>query len=419
MKKIFTVFMMMLCAACVASAANYLTFTAEEDGSTFGIVYPASLNLDVQYSKNGGETWNAIPNGDAITLVQKGDKALIKGDNPDGFSKDWRDYAYFSMTGKIAASGSVMSLIDGVGEALVIPSGYCFYGLFSGCASLTQAPELPATTLGNYCYCSMFENCASLAQTPELPATTLSEGCYYSMFEKCASLTQALDLPATTLAASCCSHMFSDCTSLTKAPGLPATTLLGHCYLSMFSGCTSLTQAPELPATALNFNCYKEMFLNCTGLTEAPELPATTLVDGCYLSMFSGCERLSKIKVSFEGWENYTNDWVKYVGHAGTFICPKDLPLEYGASRIPKGWTVKYIEDVSVKSVTLADNITIWSDGLAVYVRGAEGEVSLYDLSGKRVAVSVSADEERVLGVPSKGVYVVRTNNGTSDVLVR
>ena len=327
----------------VAAETNYLTFTAEEDGSTFGIVNNGENNPDIQYSLDGGETWNALAAGDTITLAHKGDKALLKGDNPKGFSNR-EIYSSFTMTGKVSASGSVMSLIDGIGKTLVVPAGDCFHSLFEGCTSLTQAPELPATTL--------------------------AEGCYQ--------------------------YMFFGCTSLTEAPELPATTLAEYCYLGMFRGCTSLTQAPKLPAT--------------------------TLLEGCYAYMFSGCTSLSEINVSFEDWDYYgmgTVFWVTNVAPTGTFICPKALPLEYGESRIPEGWTVKYVDEGSGVNSTLADNITVWSDGLTVYVRGAEGEVSLYDMSGRIVATSNSKDEERALCVPSKGVYVVRTNNGTSDVLVR
>ena len=128
------------------------------------------------------------------------------------------------------------------------------------------------------------------------------------------------------------------------------------------------------------------------------------------------------MSVSFEDWADSLNStifWVDNVAPTGTFYCPKALPLEYGENRIPEGWTVKYIDEDTGESATLANNISVWTDGLTVYVRGVEGEVSLYDLSGKRVAVSVSADEERALSVPSEGVYMVRTNNGTSVVLVR
>ena len=86
------------------------------------------------------------------------------------------------------------------------------------------------------------------------------------MFSGCSSLTTAPDLPATTLANSCYYYMFSGCSSLTTAPDLPATTLANSCYESMFYGCTSLTQAPELPATILADGCYSGMFSGCSNL---------------------------------------------------------------------------------------------------------------------------------------------------------
>ena len=525
---------MMLCVACMASAANYLTFTAEEDGSTFGILNKGN-NPDIQYSLDGGETWTALAAGDTITLAHKGDKALLRGNNPEGFSKDYDQYSSFKMIGKVAASGSVMSLIDGVGISTEVPGIYCFYKLFQGCTSLTQAPELPATTLAYSCYRNMFQGCTSLTQAPKLPATTLDAGCYYkmflgctsltqapelpattlayycyegmffgctgltqapalpattltymcyygmfsgctsltqapalpattlaegcygSMFSECTGLTQAPELPATTLAEDCYVSMFSECTGLTQAPELPATTLAKYCYNEMFRGCTSLTQAPELPATmlatattlatgcyrsmfsectgltqapelpatTLAWDCYESMFEGCTGLTQAPELPAKTLEHSCYESMFSGCTNLSEIKVSFDDWidnwfnDYYTLEWVIDVAPTGTFICPKALALEYGVSGIPEGWTVEYAEEVSGVSSALADDITVWTDDLTIFVCGAEGKVSLYDMSGRIVAVSNSADEERALSVPAKGVYVVRTSGGERSVLVR
>ena len=226
--------------------------------------------------------------------------------------------------------------------------------------------------------------------------------------------------------------MFNGCTSLTQAPELPATTLAGGCYNSMFLDCTSLTEAPELPATTLADMCYRSMFEGCTSLTQAPELPAPELIAhsnaeiACYREMFSGCTNLSEISVAFVEWgtsifpsDENTYRWVKDVAPTGTFICPKALALEYGVNRIPEGWTVKYAEEGSGVSSALAEGVTVWTDDLTIFVRGAEGEVSLYDVSGRIVATSNSKDEERALSVPAKGVYVVRTNNGTSDVLVR
>jgi hypothetical protein len=62
--------------------------------------------------------------------------------------------------------------------------------MFSGCTSLTQAPELPATTLADYCYYEMFKGCTRLTQAPELPATTLANCCYNFMFSGCTNLSE-------------------------------------------------------------------------------------------------------------------------------------------------------------------------------------------------------------------------------------
>ena len=168
----------------------------------------------------------------------------------------------------------------------------CYYAMFYGCTSLTQAPALPATTLTEGCYFSMFCDCTALTQAPDLPATTLAPNCYYAMFQRCTSLTQAPALTATTLANYCYSNMFYGCTALTQAQALPATTLAEGCYSNMFQSCTALTQAPDLPATTLAPNCYYAMFQGCTALTQAPALPATTLADYCYRSMFYRCTSL-------------------------------------------------------------------------------------------------------------------------------
>ena len=387
-KKVVTLLCMQLALCCTSFAANYLTFTAEKDSSAFSIE-DHDIKSNIFYSLDNGKTWNKLT--DQPVKLAKGDRALLKGTGPNQ-KPSWRNYSTFKMEGSIAASGSVMSLVDRNGEGETIPYAYCFYRLFENCTRLTQAPELPATTLATACYGRMFSGCTSLTQAPKLPATTLAEGCYEWMFSGCTSLTKTPGLPATTLATSCYVRMFSGCTSLTQAPELPATTLAEscynamfsrcyslrqapelpattlaeECYMGMFSGCTSLTQAPKLPATRLAdhcyagmFNectsltqtpklpattlaewCYYDMFQECTSLTKASELPATTLADYCYTYMFSGCTKLSRIKVAFTDWGTDTDYWVEDVAKHGTFICPKKLPTEYGENSIPEGWKI-------------------------------------------------------------------------------
>ena len=276
---------------------GFVTFTAEEAGSTIGL-YKLSTYQLLEYTTdqvvNPSEmcypVWKKMDVNTIITLANAGDevyiRGLLSGDN------SLSDYTQFKMTGKIAASGNC-NVIWNYNNLNAPLRQYCGYSMFQGCTSLTTSPELPATILAGNCYNSMFLNCTSLTTTPELPATTLADGCYDSMFLNCTSLTTSPELPATTLANYCYYYMFYGCTSLTTTPELPATKLANDCYDSMFKGCTSLTKAPELPATTLAYGCYQSMFYGCKSLTTAPELPATTLASWCYREMFSGCTSLT------------------------------------------------------------------------------------------------------------------------------
>ena len=273
---------------------DYLCFTAEEAGSTVAMKVNGTptKRQAFEYSTDG-TNWSVFtPGTTTITLANVGDKVYFRGDNTT-VSESETIYYRFVMSGKIAASGNIMSLLDTTCQSTTISNNYCYYYMFYNCTSLTTAPALPATTLAMYCYRSMFECCTSLTTAPALPATTLANSCYNYMFKDCTSLTTAPALPATTLAMYCYSGMFHNCASLTTAPALPATTLTDNCYSGMFAGCTSLTTAPALPATTLAMSCYSSMFSSCTSLTTAPALPATTLATYCYSSMFFSCTSLT------------------------------------------------------------------------------------------------------------------------------
>ena len=211
---------------------------------------------------DGTTTLSSIDNdGDNVLYLRGTGNTVITGNN--------QNYKWVLTGSNIACIGNIENLLDNAAvEAGGDPTmaNYCYANMFRGCASLTQAPVLPATTLANYCYYSMFYGCTGLNQAPALPATTLANECYSQMFYGCTSLTQAPALPATTLASWCYYNMFNGCTSLTQTPALPATTLADSCYIQMFNGCTSLTQAPALPATTLANHCYQNMFNGCTSL---------------------------------------------------------------------------------------------------------------------------------------------------------
>ena len=349
-----------------------LTFAAEQANSTVAwrTTQNANINPDIKYSYDG-ETWNSLAKATTITLANVGDKVYIKGNNSSGLSQADENSMIFSLTGKVAASGNVNSLLDdGDGSTITtIPNNNCFINLFYGCDALTTPPRLPATTLKNACYCYMFMGCTSLRTLPVLPAmtmaeedtyaymfcnctsitsipsnylpaTTLGQWCYQAMFRGCTGLTSVPSgllsattsleiscyqqmfqdctelvsvpvdlLPATTLKYKCYISMFNGCTKLTNVPNLPATTLAGLCYNQMFAKCQSLTTVPTnlLPVTTMQTECYKWMFSGCSSLTNVPVLPATTLATDCYYGIFQNCNKINNIKINYTG--NFSNSY--------------------------------------------------------------------------------------------------------------
>ena len=194
---------------------EYLCFTAEEAGSTVAMAVNGTPTKDQAFeTSTDGTNWSVFtPGTTTITLANAGDKVYFRGDNTT-VSESNSTYYKFVMSGEIAASGNIMSLLDTTCKSTTISNNYCYYRMFNGCTSLTMAPALPATTLASNCYRDMFYNCTSLTTAHELPATALTSGCYNSMFQGCTSLTTAPELPATMLAGLCYRNMFYGCTSL-------------------------------------------------------------------------------------------------------------------------------------------------------------------------------------------------------------
>lgn len=213
-----------------------LTFTGETSEFTLAVGGKGAKEWDgTLYYSTDHNTWN-VWDGTAISSANK--KLYLKG---KGNTKFYDSHgARLSLSAKAGCSGNIQTLLDWESPPISISIGHCYTNMFSGCANLTTAPELPATTLADYCYSDMFNHCTSLTTAPELPATTLAPYCYFYMFTSCTSLTTAPALPATTLAQNCYSGMFYGCTNLTTAPELPAITLAQSCYDNMFNGCTKL-----------------------------------------------------------------------------------------------------------------------------------------------------------------------------------
>ena len=211
-------------APAVDDITKPLTFRATQDGSTVKLTNLRSPSGSFQTSRDGGKTWRNYAIGTAITLNTGEEVSFRAKSDRESAQEYYREYFYFMMGGKIEAWHNVMSLYrtnDFATYGTTVHSAFAH--LFDGCASLTKAPVLPATTLAQYCYDSMFVNCQSLTEAPALPVTTLALSCYGSMFRGCQSLTKAPVLPATTLAPNCYYMMFYQCYSL-KEVRVSATT---------------------------------------------------------------------------------------------------------------------------------------------------------------------------------------------------
>ena len=266
---------------------EYLCFTSSGN-STVAMTQKGTPNTSagkvIQYKLNDGQ-WQAW---DLSTIsLTDGDKMYVKSDDEIPMSENISSKT-FVMTGSIAASGNIMSLLN----FSTTLTTFAFSGLFSGCTSLTTAPNLPAITMQLDCY----------------------------------------------------NNMFYGCTSLVNAPVLPASTLAVACYSYMFENCTSLIQAPELPAKVLKERCYEHMFEECRSLEHAPVLAVNRLEYNCYDSMFYYCKKLNYVKALFttKPSSDYTYNWLTGVSSTGTFIKSKNASWYVtGTHGVPTGWTVQ------------------------------------------------------------------------------
>lgn len=259
--------------------------------------YELKLSSDLYPTKD-------ISKFNLIVLANKGDRVYFKMDGYTTNNHVDRTRFYFLNDNqgiKVRARGNIASLNYGKNDVyktnyLEIDEthAYCYNGMFQGCTSLTQAPDLPATTLADYCYQSMFQGCTSLTRAPALPATVLTPRCYAIMFQKCTNLTQAPELPATTLASGCYANMFEACTSLVKAPDLPAPIISSETdYQDMFRDCRSLN------------------YIKCLA-TEVMNKPNRYII---------------------------LSHWVYGVSSTGDFYTPKDTLWRTADDGIPSGWT--------------------------------------------------------------------------------
>lgn len=183
---------------------DYMYFEAVEANSTVVLISTLETAPDLEYSTDG-EIWQEWQHTsaedvhvfDTLTLTDVGDRVYLRGDNPDGLGTmpegaEMPLYSHFDMTGKIAAGGNIMSLLDKDAEMTEIPA-FAFFYLFGDFTeenpntSLTAAAAMPAvTTVGEMGCDSMYFGCTSLTSAADMPLlTSIDEGGCYGMYYGC------------------------------------------------------------------------------------------------------------------------------------------------------------------------------------------------------------------------------------------
>lgn len=251
------------------------------------------------------------------------------------------DYAYFTSSNSINVYGNVNSIIYDNFKTNKLQRDYMFYRLFYKLPIVDASNLVLPSAPGRYSYQAMFENCTQLVYPPKtLSGTTVGyNGCSY-MFTGCTSLIDVPDLPATTLDGYAYSNMFNGCTSLTKLPKLNHITTITYWapFRYMFSTCRAIEDArwdkygnrllPDRLTVTSGGSAYELMFNRCTGLKYAPELTETSPHTGEYNQMFAYCTNSEFLNIYTHATSlgtNYFSDIVKGTGHQGNIRKADDV----------------------------------------------------------------------------------------------
>lgn len=166
-------------------SGNEVTVTVTKHGNA------ADVKLTL-YQSTDGEMWESMSTSTA-TIPANGILYLRCSVNKWGASDQY--YNVMNFTGRCNIGGNIMSLIYGSsfnGQTTFITNkkSWAFARLFEYNENIVDASNLllPATDIGPGTYFGMFTGCTSLTTAPSLPAATLAGDCYGYMFRNCSSL---------------------------------------------------------------------------------------------------------------------------------------------------------------------------------------------------------------------------------------
>lgn len=175
-----------------------LCFTAREANSTVSMAKSSfsAPTVSLEYCTDGAAWRPFVVGTTTVTLANVDDKVWVRATstNKAMASSYNSNFNYFVMTGQIAASGNINSLLNGPDpDAVTTAPVYAYVDLFQECSALVDAIDLmlPSTTASQNSYGhGMFRNCTNLVGGPTIMATNLLTGSWTAenMFNGCSSL---------------------------------------------------------------------------------------------------------------------------------------------------------------------------------------------------------------------------------------
>ena len=224
-----------------------------EENAKIGFQYNNSSDSEIYYSIDEGQTFNIMSHythgSQQINAVDvpKNTNIYFKGIDNNGGGRfiisqpgNYTSFVKFNIYGDISAlkctthksmfsSQFVVEVSKNLLSNIILSEG-CFNSMFSGCEYLTQAPNLPATTLVKECYKGMFTKCIELTNPPAMEATTSAEEACFGMFQGCSKLERSPIIKMKILASNCCYKMFYDCKNLNYITSYIDKDYLGNDY---------------------------------------------------------------------------------------------------------------------------------------------------------------------------------------------
>ena len=191
----------------VSGSDNTITFNRQ--GSS-------APTVSIEKSSDG-ETWSSIgsTSSDVNVTIPANSKVYFRSKKYTWATAGSGNVVYYNRiigSSNFNVGGNILSLLYGDtfdGQTEFRDDSACIFSqLFYGSNKLISAANLllPSTTLAYKCYSGMFSGCTSLTTAPELPATTLASSCYTGMFGGCTSLNYIKCLATNISASSCTSN---------------------------------------------------------------------------------------------------------------------------------------------------------------------------------------------------------------------